>query len=129
VGTAFAQNDAATARKQWCHATNELRPMVRKLTRLLNRAEADVLVYVDFPVRHRAKLHSTNPIQCLNGEIKPRSDVVDIFPNEAAVTRILAALLLEQNDESAVQRARCMTLQTIEPLSDNHDVRRPPLAA
>ena len=57
-----------------------------------------------FPAQHRAEIHSTNPIEKLNGEIKRRSDVVGIFPNEAAVTRLISAILLEQNDEWAVQR-------------------------
>ncbi|MGI4802920.1 MAG: transposase, partial [Janthinobacterium lividum] len=82
-----------------------------------------------FPAQHRAKLHSTNPLERLNGEIKRRSDVVGIFPNEAAVTRLIGALLLEQNDEWVVQRARYMTLETIAPLGDDLSVSMPALAA
>lgn len=70
------------------------------------------------PREHRAKLHSMNPIERLNGEIKRRTDVVGIFRNEAAITRLVGAILLEQSDEWAVQRARYMTLKTIAPLSD-----------
>lgn len=129
VGTAFAQNDAASARKQWRHVADELRPRVPKLAALLDEAETDVLAYMGFPAQHRAKIHSTNPIERLNGEIKRRSDVVGIFPNEAAVTRLIGALLLEQNDEWAVQRARYMSLETIAPLSDDPAVSLPLLAA
>src|SRR5229473_1341049 len=92
-------------------------------------AEADVLAYMGFPAQHRAKLHSTNPLERLNGEIKRRSEVVGIFPNEAAVTRLIGALLLEQNDEWAVQRARYMSLETIAPLSDAPIVTLPTVAA
>ena len=64
-----------------------------------------------FPKEHRVKIHSTNPVERLNGEIKRRTEVVGIFPNEAAITRLVGAILLEQNDEWAVQRARYMTLE------------------
>ena len=129
VGTAFAQDDAANARKQWRQVADQLRPRVSKLATLMDDAEADVLAYMNFPPQHRAKLHSTNPLERLNGEIKRRSDVVGIFPNEAAVTRLIGALLLEQNDEWAVQRARYMTLETIAPLSDDPLVNLPSMAA
>ena len=129
VGTAFAQDDAAAARKQWRQVADQARPRVPKLAALMDDAEADVLAYMGFPAQHRAKLHSTNPLERLNGEIKRRSEVVGIFPNEAAVTRLIGALLLEQNDEWAVQRARYMSLETIAPLSDHPLVGLPAVAA
>ena len=82
-------------------------------------AEHDVLAYMGFPAAHRAKLHSTNPIERLNGEIKRRTEVVGIFPNEQAITRLIGAILMEQSEEWAVQRARYMTLETIAPMSDD----------
>ena len=82
-----------------------------------------------FPAQHHAKIHSNNPIECLNGEITRRSNVVGIFRNEAAVLKQIGALLLEQNDEWAVQRARYMTLETIVTLVDDRHVSLPPLAA
>ena len=119
IGTAFAQDDAGAAHAQWRQVADQLRPRVAKLAAFMDEAENDVLAYMSFPAAHRAKLHSTNPIERLNGEIKRRTDVVGIFPNEDAITRLVGAILLEQNDEWAVQRARYMTLETIAPLSDD----------
>src|SRR6476660_6795080 len=129
VGTAFAQDDATAARKQWREVADQARPRVPKLAALMDEAETDVLAYMGFPPQHRTKLHSTNPLERLNGEIKRRSEVVGIFPNEAAVIRLIGALLLEQNDEWAVQRARYMSLETITPLSDAPLVTLPTVAA
>jgi putative transposase len=129
IGTAFAQEDADTARAQWRQVADQLRPKVPKLAALMDEAEADVLAYMSFPKDHRPKIHSTNPLERLNGEIKRRTEVVGIFPNEAAITRLVGAILLEQNDEWAVQRARYMTLETIAPLSDDPIVKLPAVAA
>jgi putative transposase len=119
IATAFAQDDAGAAKTQWRQVADQLRPRVPKLAALMDEAEADVLAYMTFPAAHRPKLHSTNPIERVNGEIKRRTDVVGIFPNEDAVTRLVGAILLEQNDEWTVQRARYMSLETIAPLSDD----------
>jgi putative transposase len=119
IGTAFAQNDAEAASLQWRRIADQLRPKLPKLARLMDEAEPDVLAYMTFPAQHRTKLHSTNPIERLNGEIKRRTEVVGIFPNEAAITRLVGALLLEQNDEWAVQRARYMTLESITRTGDD----------
>ena len=128
IGTAFAQDDAEAARAQWRQVADQLRPRVSKLALLMHDAENDVLAYMNFPVAHRTKLHSTNPIERLNGEIKRRTDVVGIFPNEDAITRLVGAILLEQNDEWAVQRCRYMTLESVAPLSDDPFVKLPAVA-
>jgi putative transposase len=129
IGTAFAQEDAEAARLQWRQVADQLRPKVPKLANLMDEAEADVLAFMSFPKDHRPKVHSTNPLERVNGEIKRRTEVVGIFPNEAAVTRLVGAILLEQNDEWAVQRARYLTLETIAPLSDDPLVKLPAVAA
>jgi len=122
-------HDAVTASKQWRSVADQLRPKLPKLAILMDDAEPDVLAYMSFPAQHRAKLHSTNPLERLNGEIKRRTEVVGIFPNEDAITRLVGAILLEQNDEWAVQRARYMTLETISPMSDNPLVSLPAVPA
>jgi Transposase and inactivated derivatives len=123
IGTAYAQEDAAAAHAQWRTVADQLRPKVPKLATLMDAAEEDVLAYMHFPAAHRAKLHSTNPIERLNGEIKRRTDVVGIFPNEAAVVRLVGAILLEQSDEWATQRSRYLTLEAISTVSDTATVR------
>jgi putative transposase len=128
IGTAFAQDDAEAARAQWRRVADQIRPKLPKLASFLDEAEPDVLAYMTFPAAHRAKLHSTNPIERLNGEIKRRTDVVGIFPNEDALVRLVGAILIEQNDEWAVQRARYMTLETIAPLSEDPTVSLPAVA-
>jgi len=129
IGTAFVQDDAEAARTQWRQVADQLRAKVPKLAALMDEAEADVLAFMTFPKDHRAKIHSINPLERLNGEIKRRTDVVGIFPNEDAITRLIGALLLEQNDEWAVQRGRYMSLETIAPLSDDPIIKLPAVAA
>jgi putative transposase len=129
IATAFAQNDAEAAKSQWRKVADQLRPTLPKLSALMDEAETDVLAYMTFPAAHRTKLHSVNSLERLNGEIKRRTDVVGIFPNEAAITRLVGAILLEQSDEWAVQRARYMTLEAMGSLGESADVRLPILAA
>jgi putative transposase len=126
---AFAQDHSEQARAQWRRVADQLRPKLPKLAALMDHAEPDVLAYMSFPTQHRVKLHSTNPLERLNGEIKRRTEVVGIFPNEAAITRLVGAILLEQNDEWAVQRARYITLESIAPVSDDPIVSLPAVAA
>jgi putative transposase len=123
TGTAYAEADAEGARRQWRNVAEQLRPKVPKLAALMDSAEEDVLASMNFPAPHRAKLHSTNSIERLNGEIKRRTDVVGIFPNEAAVVRLVGAILLEQSDEWATQRSRTMTLETVAAVSDTGHAR------
>src|SRR5262249_28703571 len=125
IATAFAEDDAEAAKTQWRRVADQLRAKLPKLAAFMDQAEPDVLAYMSFPVQHRVKLHSTNPIERLNGEIKRRTDVVGIFPNEDAIVRLVGAILLEQNDEWAVQRARYMTLETIATMSDDANVSLP----
>ncbi len=74
-----------------------------------------------FPKDHRTRLHSTNPLERLNKEIKRRTHVVGIFPNQIAIVRLVGALMLEQNDEWAVTR-RYMTLDTIDEVCKDQTV-------
>jgi putative transposase len=125
MATAFAQDSAEAAKAQWRRVADQLRPKLPKLAAFMDEAESDVLAYMSFPPEHWSKLHSTNGLERLNGEIKRRTEVVGIFPNDEAIVRLVGAILLEQNDEWAVQRARYMTLETMAALSDDPIVGLP----
>ena len=125
IATAFAQETAEAASSQWRAVADQIRPKVPKLAAIMDEAEIDVLAYMTFPKEHRVQLHSTNPIERVNREIKRRSEVVGIFPNDQAITRLVGAILLEQNDEWAVQRSRYMTLETISQISNDALVSLP----
>ena len=105
-----------------------LREKFPKLADMMDASREDVLAYMAFPKDHWAQIASTNPLERVNKEIKRRADVIGIFPNDAAVVRLVGALMLEQNDEWAVSR-RYMTLETLGSVSHNPIVSLPALAA
>jgi putative transposase len=126
--TIFAQDTAEAAGAQWCQVADALRERFPKLAELMDASREDVLVYMSFPREHWPQIASTNPLERLNGEIKRRSDVVGIFPNDKAAVRLVGALMLEQNDEWAVSR-RYMSLESLSTLSDDPVLRLPAVAS
>lgn len=112
IRTAFEQETAKQAHAEWRLVADRLRPRFAKLSQLMDEAEYDVLAYRDFPPDHYRQIHSTNPLERLNGEVKKRTRVIGIFPNEDAITRLAGAILLEQNDEWALSK-RYMTLESM----------------
>ena len=126
--TIFAQETADAAHEQWHHVADALRERYEKLATMMDGSREEVLAYMAFPKEHWAQISSTNPLERVNKEIKRRADVIGIFPNTAAVIRLVGALMLEQNDEWSVSR-RYMTLETISALSDNPRISLPALAA
>lgn len=128
----FAQEDAETAHKMFRQIADQFRDRWRKLAEFMDASEHDVLAYMDFPARHRTKLHSTNPLERLNKEVKRRADVVGIFPNEEAIVRLIGAVLLEINDDWVIQ-SRYMQIEGMAELAamtDKNDVIAiPPKAA
>src|ERR1700737_2350079 len=113
---AFLQPDRAQASAMLRHVADQLRPKWPKLAAFIDDTKTDVLSYLDFPEQHRSKLHSTNPLERLNKEVKRRADVVGIFPNEAAIIRLIGAVLLEQNDEWQLQH-RYMQVEVMAELA------------
>jgi len=128
IKTIFAQETSQEAHKQWQTIADALRDRAPKLAEMMDAAREDVLAYTAFPKDHWPQISSTNPLERLNGEIKRRSDVVGIFPNDAAVIRLVGALMLEQQDEWAVSR-RYMSLESLAPVSDNPLTKLPGVAA
>jgi putative transposase len=104
IRTAFVQEDQTQARIQWRETSDKLRERFPKLSALMDGAEDDVLAFMGFPKEHWPQLASTNPLERLNKEIKRRSRVVGIFPNNAAIVRLVGTLLAEQTDEWQVTR-------------------------
>ena len=100
---ALLQPDAEGAHRLWRQLADQFRPRWPKLAALMDESEHDVLAYMAFPTQHRAKLHSTNPLERLNKEVKRRADVVGIFPSEQSILRLIGAVLLEANDEWRLQ--------------------------
>lgn len=99
IRTVFAQPDLESARKQLKVVATELSKRFPKVQELLLKAGEEVLAYMSFPSEHWRQLHSTNPLERLNREIKRRSDVVGIFPTRNSALRLAGATLMEQGDE------------------------------
>jgi len=135
VGAAIAQifsaPDDAEARRRLGALVATLERSAPKVALLLEAAEDDLLAHMAFPPEHWSKLRSTNPLERLNKEIGRRSDVVGIYPNDAALIRLAGALLLEQNDEWLVGR-RYLSVESLTRLYEagtaEPDERYPVLA-
>jgi transposase-like protein len=126
--TSFDQNTLADSKEHWAKLIEAFQPRHIKLAELMLRAEDDVLAYKTFPKAHWQQIHSTNPLERLNKEIKRRTNVIGIFPNEQAIRRLVGALMLEQNDEWAVTR-RYMTLETVAAICENNTMDPAKIAA
>ena len=124
INTVFVQETAEAAHAQWRTVCDQLELKWPKLAAMMHGTEHEVLAFMGLPKEHRAKIHSTNTLERLNGEVKRRADVVGIFPNEAAIRRLVGALLLEQNDEYAIQK-RYMSLESMAGLSENPTISLP----
>ena len=118
VKTVFAEKERDQAHARWREVADNLRDRFRDVAELMDEAEHDVLAYMAFDESLRSKLHSTNPLERVNKEIKRRTNVVGIFPNREAVVRLVGALMLEQNDEWAVSR-RYMPVEKLTGVCDD----------
>tara|TARA_A100001391_G_scaffold60428_1_gene37652 strand:+ start:1225 stop:2499 length:1275 start_codon:yes stop_codon:yes gene_type:complete len=126
--TIFAQESKADAEAQWNTVADALREKQDKLGIFMDASRDDVLAYMDFPREHWPQIASTNPLERVNREIKRRTDVIGIFPNDDAIIRLVGAIMLETNDEWTVAR-RYMSLETLARVNDNPNVRLPAVAS
>jgi putative transposase len=128
IRTVYAQPDGAAAHEQWRKVADTFRPGFRRLAEVMDGAEADVLAYAAFPFAHWHQIWSNNPLERLNKEVKRRTDVVGIFPNTAAVVRLVGCILAEQHDEWQTGR-RYFSAGSIAKLTTGEEVAPLPLMA
>ena len=117
VRTVFAQPDAAHVRSQLEEVTQMLEGQFPDVATMLGDAGEDLLAFTAFPQAHWRKLWSTNPLERLNGEIKRRTNVVGIFPNDAAIARLVTAVVVEAHDEWAVAERRYLSEESMAKIS------------
>ncbi len=119
--TIFAQPKLAPMSKQWDKVRDELAARYPKIGPLMDDAKAEVLAFAVFPREHWRKIWSTNPLERLNKEIKRRSRVVGIFPNEAAVIRLIGAVLADTHDEWATDERRYLSEESMAKIGAKDD--------
>jgi putative transposase len=123
--TIFAQPDAATVKATWDTVGDQLAAAFPRIGPLMDEAKTEVLAFTGFPRSHWPKVWSTNPLERVNKEIKRRARVVGIFPNEAAVIRLVGAILADMHDEWQVSDRRYLSegsMAQLKPASDNETV-------
>ncbi len=126
IRTIFAQPDAAAVREQLDEIVDKLQLRFPIVAAMLADAKDDILAFTAFPVGHWRKVWSTNPLERVNKEIKRRTDVVGIFPNEAAILRLAGAVLLEVHDEWAIAERRYLSegsMARLDPAGDDQTTK------
>jgi len=119
--TVFAGIDTTTVNAQWDHVRGTLSERWPKAAQLMDSARTEVLAFTAFPVEHWRKIWSTNPLERVNKEIKRRSRVVGIFPNEASVIRLVGAVLADLHDDWISSERRYLSEASMAKLYPERD--------
>jgi transposase-like protein len=119
IRTIFAQPDAQHVRAQLDEVASMLAGQFPDVTTMLHDAAEDVLAFTSFPAAHWRKIWSTNPLERVNGEVKRRTNVVGIFPNDASIARLVTAVCVETHDEWAVAERRYLSETSMARLRQN----------
>jgi putative transposase len=127
IGTVLVQDTPEAAKKPWRSVADPFRDKLPKLAKCMDEAEADVLAFMTSPFAHWPQIYSKDPLEQLNAEIKRRTNAVGIFPNDASITRLFGALMLEQSGEWSLNR-RHMQLEGLQTDSDPAPTRLPAVA-
>jgi transposase-like protein len=128
IRTVFSQPDVLGTREQWERVAESFRGRFDRVAELMDGSREDILAYLGFPHAHWRQVWSTNPLERLNRELGRRTDVVGIFPNEAALVRLAGAILAEQHDEWQVSR-RYFSAESMALLDEQREVEQAPMLA
>jgi putative transposase len=123
--TIFAQPDPTSVAVTWDEVRGQLASRFPKIGTLMDAAKAEVLAFTAFPRPHWRKIWSTNPLERVNKEIKRRARVVGIFPNDAAVIRLVGAILADMHDEWQSGERRYLSegsMAQLKPTSDTDTI-------
>jgi putative transposase len=126
IRTIFAQPDPGHVRSQLDEVAHMLDAQFPDVAALLRDASEDLLAFCGFPVAHWRKIWSTNPLERINGEIKRRTNVVGIFPNDASIIRLITAVLVETHDEWAVAERRYLSEESMAKIGQPSDTAEEP---
>jgi len=129
IRTIFAQPDPSHVRSQLDEVARMLDTQFPDVAAMLRDASEDLLAFCNFPAAHWRKIWSTNPLERINGEIKRRTNVVGIFPNDASIIRLVTAVLVETHDEWAVAERRYLSEESMAKIGQPPvTIEEPPLA-
>jgi transposase-like protein len=117
IRTIFAQPDREAAKQQLMEVVTAMSSRWQKAAEVLERAEDDILAYMAFPQKHWTRIYSTNPLERLNKEVKRRTNVVGVFPDQPSVIRLAGSILMEFDDEWQAADRRYFSLETMRELT------------